>query len=155
MTWCKIFSFFLFDARASINYSQSFDESWVYITISFPFTLVRRILIFPKGNNADNLSMYLDVADSGNLPYGWTRHAHFSLTVVNQVHSKYSIKKGTKTSIIHLVSKWFNLFWFCTYSKYLSLPNLFLYHLGLIWLGGYGVQGTAQLCFNLLHCTTH
>ncbi|KAL8483441.1 hypothetical protein ACS0TY_026223 [Phlomoides rotata] len=54
-----------------------------------------RILIFPKGNNADHLSMYLDVADSGNLPYGWSRYAHFSLAVVNQVHSKYSVRKDT------------------------------------------------------------
>ncbi|CAD6270085.1 unnamed protein product [Miscanthus lutarioriparius] len=33
----------------------------------------RRVLIFPKGNNVDHLSMYLDVMDSGNLPYGWSR----------------------------------------------------------------------------------
>ncbi|KAL2945553.1 Ubiquitin carboxyl-terminal hydrolase 12 [Bienertia sinuspersici] len=34
----------------------------------------RRILIFPKGNNVDFLSMYLDVADAVNLPYGWSRY---------------------------------------------------------------------------------
>ncbi|KAL6499702.1 ubiquitin carboxyl-terminal hydrolase 13 [Orobanche gracilis] len=55
-----------------------------------------RILIFPKGNNADHLSMYLDVADSGTLPYGWSRYAHFSLAVVNQVHTKYSVRKETQ-----------------------------------------------------------
>lgn len=55
---------------------------------------VRRILIFPKGNNVDYLSMYLDVADSGTLPYGWSRYAHFSLAVVNQIQTKYSIRKG-------------------------------------------------------------
>ncbi|KAI3461224.1 hypothetical protein Pfo_017887 [Paulownia fortunei] len=55
-----------------------------------------RILIFPKGNNADYLSMYLDVADSATLPYGWSRYAHFSLAVVNQVHSKYSVRKETQ-----------------------------------------------------------
>lgn len=38
--------------------------------------------------------MYLDVADSGQLPYGWSRYAQFSLAVVNQIHNKYSIKKG-------------------------------------------------------------
>ncbi|KAG6437546.1 hypothetical protein SASPL_102465 [Salvia splendens] len=32
-----------------------------------------RILTFPKGNNVDNLSMYLDVADSSALPYD-TQH---------------------------------------------------------------------------------
>ncbi|RDX86284.1 Ubiquitin carboxyl-terminal hydrolase 13, partial [Mucuna pruriens] len=54
----------------------------------------RRMLIFPKGNSADHLSMYVDVADSSTLPYGWSRYAQFSLTVINQIHSKYSIRKG-------------------------------------------------------------
>ncbi|ONK58015.1 uncharacterized protein A4U43_C09F6960 [Asparagus officinalis] len=53
-----------------------------------------RVLIFPKGNNVDHLSMYLHVADSVNLPYGWSRYAQFSLAVVNQMHSKYSVRKG-------------------------------------------------------------
>lgn len=56
--------------------------------------LIRRILIFPKGNNVDHLSMYLDVGDAATLPYGWSRYAQFSLAVVNQVHNKYSIRKG-------------------------------------------------------------
>ncbi len=43
-----------------------------------------RILLFPGGNNVQQLSVYLDVADSGQLPQGWTRQAHFSLTVHNQ-----------------------------------------------------------------------
>ncbi|KAL0719716.1 hypothetical protein Bca4012_069040 [Brassica carinata] len=38
-----------------------------------------RILIFPKGNNVDHLSMYLDVADAASLPYGWSRYSQFSL----------------------------------------------------------------------------
>lgn len=41
-----------------------------------------RVLILPKGNNFDYLSMYLDVADSATLPYGWSRHAQFSIGVV-------------------------------------------------------------------------
>ncbi|KAF8396324.1 hypothetical protein HHK36_017939 [Tetracentron sinense] len=52
-----------------------------------------RVLIFPKGNNVDHLSMYLDVADSANLPYGWSRYAQFSLGVVNQIHNKYTVRK--------------------------------------------------------------
>ena len=56
--------------------------------------LGRRIVVFPKGNNVDHLSMYLDVADSTNLPYGWSRYAQFSLSVINQIHNKYSIRKG-------------------------------------------------------------
>lgn len=55
----------------------------------------RRVLIFPKGNNVDQLSMYLDVADSQSLPYGWSRYAQFSLAVVNQAFNKYTVRKGT------------------------------------------------------------
>ncbi len=42
----------------------------------------------------DHLSIYLDVADSAQLPYGWTRFAHFSLAVVNQYDPKITVKKG-------------------------------------------------------------
>jgi ubiquitin carboxyl-terminal hydrolase 7 len=38
--------------------------------------------------------MYLDVADSANLPYGWSRSAQFSLSVVNQIDQKYTTQKG-------------------------------------------------------------
>lgn len=62
--------------------------------ILFNLIFVRRILIFPKGNNVDHLSIYLDVADSATLPYGWSRYAQFSLTVINQMHNKFSIRKG-------------------------------------------------------------
>ncbi|CAA6658468.1 unnamed protein product [Spirodela intermedia] len=54
-----------------------------------------RVLIFPKGNNVDFLSMYLDVADSTTLPYGWSRYAQFSLAVINQMDSRYTIRKET------------------------------------------------------------
>ncbi|KAK6126581.1 hypothetical protein DH2020_039692 [Rehmannia glutinosa] len=63
-----------------------------------------RVLIFPKGNNVDYLSMYLDVADSATLPYGWNRYAQFSLAVVNQMHSKYTIKKGARRWSLRLIA---------------------------------------------------
>ncbi|XP_065621463.1 ubiquitin C-terminal hydrolase 13-like isoform X2 [Quercus suber] len=65
-----------------------------------------RILVFPKGNNVDHLSMYLDVADSTNLPYGWSRYAQFSLSVINQIHNKYSIRKGILSPLSH-IENWF------------------------------------------------
>ncbi|KDP21926.1 hypothetical protein JCGZ_03064 [Jatropha curcas] len=65
-----------------------------------------RILIFPKGNNVDHLSMYLDVADSATLPYGWSRYAQFSLAVVNQIHNKYSIRKDTQHQFNARESDW-------------------------------------------------
>ncbi|KAJ6986547.1 hypothetical protein NC653_019919 [Populus alba x Populus x berolinensis] len=66
----------------------------------------KRILIFPKGNNVDHLSMYLDVADSATLPYGWSRYAQFSLTVINQLHQKYSIRKDTQHQFNARESDW-------------------------------------------------
>ncbi|KAH7280434.1 hypothetical protein KP509_37G067200, partial [Ceratopteris richardii] len=54
-----------------------------------------RILLFPKGNNSDCLSIYLDVADAPSLTHGWTRYAQFSLAVVNQYNSKLSVRKET------------------------------------------------------------
>ncbi|XP_061353681.1 ubiquitin C-terminal hydrolase 12-like isoform X4 [Gastrolobium bilobum] len=65
-----------------------------------------RILLFPKGNNADHMSMYVDVADSATLPYGWSRYAQFSLTVVNQIHCKYSIRKETQHHFNARESDW-------------------------------------------------
>jgi len=72
----------------------------VIIFFKLGFILHRRVLIFPKGNNVDYLSMYLDVADSASLPYGWSRYAQFSLAVVNQIHNKYSVRKGNACSLI-------------------------------------------------------
>ncbi|KAL3715935.1 hypothetical protein ACJRO7_007657 [Eucalyptus globulus] len=65
-----------------------------------------RILIFPKGNNVEHLSMYLDVADSPALPYGWSRYAQFSLAVVNQINNKYTIRKDTQHQFNVRESDW-------------------------------------------------
>ncbi|XP_071690524.1 ubiquitin C-terminal hydrolase 12-like [Rutidosis leptorrhynchoides] len=65
-----------------------------------------RVLIFPKGNNVEHLSMYLDVADAVTLPYGWSRYAQFSLAVVNQMHSKYTIRKDTQHQFHTRESDW-------------------------------------------------
>ncbi|XP_010491235.1 PREDICTED: ubiquitin carboxyl-terminal hydrolase 12 isoform X2 [Camelina sativa] len=65
-----------------------------------------RILIFPKGNNVDHLSMYLDVSDAASLPYGWSRYAQFSLAVVNQIHTRYTIRKETQHQFNARESDW-------------------------------------------------
>ncbi|KAG8100649.1 hypothetical protein GUJ93_ZPchr0013g36878 [Zizania palustris] len=65
-----------------------------------------RILIFPRGNNVEFLSMYLDVADSAVLPYGWTRYAQFSLSVANQMHNKFTIRKETQHQFSARESDW-------------------------------------------------
>ncbi|XP_060212567.1 ubiquitin C-terminal hydrolase 12-like isoform X2 [Lycium barbarum] len=55
-----------------------------------------RILLFPKGNNTDHLSVYLGVADAAKLPDGWSVYVQFSLVVLNQIRNKLPEKKDTK-----------------------------------------------------------
>lgn len=55
----------------------------------------RRLLAFPKGNGGvTSLSLYLDVAGSASLPYGWRRRAELCLSVVNQVSEELTEIKG-------------------------------------------------------------
>ncbi|KAK4789613.1 hypothetical protein SAY86_016917 [Trapa natans] len=77
-----------------------------------------RILIFPKGNNVDHLSLYLDVADSPTLPYGWSRFAQFSLAVVNQIQSKYTLRKETEHPFNARESDW-------GFTSFMSLGDLY------------------------------
>ncbi|KAI6673919.1 hypothetical protein NL676_001825, partial [Syzygium grande] len=51
------------------------------------------IVVYPKGNNTDHLSLYLDIPDSAALPDGWTRKAKFSLSVIDQINDVLSIRK--------------------------------------------------------------
>ncbi|XP_004294423.1 PREDICTED: uncharacterized protein LOC101295898 [Fragaria vesca subsp. vesca] len=61
-----------------------------------------RVLMYPKGNNTNHLSVYLEVPDSSDLPIGWSRYAQFSLTMVNQVnHSKSFTKETVHVFSIH------------------------------------------------------
>ncbi|XP_039067264.1 MATH domain and coiled-coil domain-containing protein At3g58270-like isoform X2 [Hibiscus syriacus] len=65
-----------------------------------------RILIFPKGNNVNHLSIYLDVADSENLPYGWSRFAGFRFAVIDQIDRTTSIAKDTTHEFKATESDW-------------------------------------------------
>ncbi|PRQ55946.1 putative ubiquitinyl hydrolase 1 [Rosa chinensis] len=56
-----------------------------------------RVLLYPKGNKGKTfISMYLDVADSSTLPFGWTRYAQFSFTLVNQLDRILSKTEDTE-----------------------------------------------------------
>ncbi|KAJ6923886.1 ubiquitin carboxyl-terminal hydrolase 12 [Populus alba x Populus x berolinensis] len=88
---------------AQVEQTSTVENQPVEDPPSMKFT---RVLIFPKGNNVDHLSMYLDVADSTTLPYGWSRYAQFSLAVVNQIHNKYSIRKDTQHQFNARESDW-------------------------------------------------
>ncbi|KAM2897950.1 hypothetical protein COP2_007534 [Malus domestica] len=54
-----------------------------------------QILLYPRGNNVDFLSVYLVVVESSKLPPGWSRYVAFSLTLVNQLHPSNSKTLGT------------------------------------------------------------
>ncbi|KAF9595405.1 hypothetical protein IFM89_000323 [Coptis chinensis] len=83
-----------------LNIKKHYSE--VFVVGSFKW----RVLVFPKGNNVDHLSMYLDVADSPNLPYGWSRYAQFSLSVVNQASNRYTVRKDTQHNFNARESDW-------------------------------------------------
>ncbi|PIN20240.1 Ubiquitin carboxyl-terminal hydrolase [Handroanthus impetiginosus] len=85
---------------SKLNVKKMYSE--VFLVGGFKW----RVLIFPKGNNVDHLSMYLDVADSATLPYGWSRYAQFSLSVINQLYSKFTIRKDTQHQFNSRESDW-------------------------------------------------
>ncbi|KAI3458748.1 hypothetical protein Pfo_015411 [Paulownia fortunei] len=85
---------------SKLNSKKQYSE--VFLVAGYKW----RVLIFPKGNNVDHLSMYLDVADSATLPYGWSRYAQFSLSVINQIHSKFTIRKDTQHQFNSRESDW-------------------------------------------------
>ncbi|PON54719.1 E3 ubiquitin-protein ligase SIN-like [Parasponia andersonii] len=64
-----------------------------------------RILIYPKGNKVDYVSVYLDVADSSTLPHDWSKHAHFSLSIISQNH-EYTMKKEAEHEFNAKESDW-------------------------------------------------
>ncbi|XP_048137625.1 MATH domain and coiled-coil domain-containing protein At3g58340-like [Rhodamnia argentea] len=65
-----------------------------------------RILVFPKGNSTDHLSIFLDVADSATLPNGCTGDAKFGLSVIDQINNVRSITKGTQYVFTARQSNW-------------------------------------------------
>ncbi|KQK09967.1 ubiquitin carboxyl-terminal hydrolase 13 isoform X2 [Brachypodium distachyon] len=77
-----------------------------------------RVLVFPKGNNAEGLSMYLDVADANLLPPGWSRSAQFSLAVINQLDSKQSLRKEATHNFNYRASDW-------GFTSFMSLMDLY------------------------------
>jgi len=88
------------DNFTQFNGKKQFSE--VFVVGGFKW----RVLIFPKGNNVDYISMYLDVADAANLPYGWSRYAQFSLSVVNQIQPDYTLRKDTQHQFNDRESDW-------------------------------------------------
>ncbi|KAF7818901.1 MATH domain and coiled-coil domain-containing protein [Senna tora] len=65
-----------------------------------------RILLYPKGNDTDHLSLYLAAADTTSLAYDWSRNATFSLAVINHQDAKWTVKSETQHRFNSNVSDW-------------------------------------------------
>ncbi|KAG6502702.1 hypothetical protein ZIOFF_034988 [Zingiber officinale] len=107
-----------FKYRWTIENFSRLNAKKLYSDIFYVGGYKWRVLIFPKGNNVDHLSMYLDVADSATLPYGWSRYAQFALAIVNQVHGKYTIRKDTQHQFNGRESDW-------GFTSFMSLSELY------------------------------
>ncbi|XP_042453329.1 ubiquitin C-terminal hydrolase 13-like isoform X2 [Zingiber officinale] len=107
-----------FKYRWTIENFSRMNTKKLYSDMFFVGGYKWRVLIFPKGNNVDHLSLYLDVADSTTLPYGWSRYAQFSLAVVNQIHGKYTIRKDTQHQFNGRESDW-------GFTSFMSLSELY------------------------------
>lgn len=77
-----------------------------------------RLLLFPKGNNVDYISLYLDVPEHQNFPIGWTRFAHFNLAIMNQVDRNHSVKKDTQHQFNVRESDW-------GFTSFMSLQDVY------------------------------
>ncbi|KAM6600486.1 hypothetical protein CsatA_020095 [Cannabis sativa] len=67
-------------------------------SIRFSLTsFASRILIFPKGDNVESLSIYLELADSETILPGWSKSVQFyySLSVINE-NPQLTVKKEAK-----------------------------------------------------------
>lgn len=55
----------------------------------------RRLLVYPRGNQCDSLSVYLDVADADALSFGWQRSASFKLVLICDADETRNATKGS------------------------------------------------------------
>ncbi|KAL5553895.1 hypothetical protein UlMin_041296 [Ulmus minor] len=87
------------------NFSK-INTKWVYSDVFYVGGYEWRILISPKGENLDHLSMYLIVADSSTLRNRGSIYVQFSLSIVNQIHSEYSVRKEVEHQFNERESYW-------------------------------------------------
>ncbi len=59
-----------------------------------------QILLFPRGNNSEFVSVYLDAADSATLPHGWSQHAAFTLSIEAEPRSGESASATAARGVV-------------------------------------------------------
>ncbi|CAL5183767.1 unnamed protein product [Lathyrus oleraceus] len=78
-TW-KVENFSFLDTQLNY-YSEPF------VVGGYPW----KILLYKRGDNADDLSLFLSVVETANMSNGWSRHVKFRLLVFNQHDSNKTI----------------------------------------------------------------
>jgi len=77
-----------------------------------------RLLIFPKGNKSEFLSVYLDVPETELMPQNWQRAAAFKLSLVDQVENKNHFEKDTSHNFTSRESDW-------GFTSFISLADVY------------------------------
>ncbi|KAM1503347.1 hypothetical protein ACFX1Q_028282 [Malus domestica] len=65
-----------------------------------------RMFIYPKGDNIDYLSVFLDVPETKTLPYGWNRYIKFTITLVDQFDTRNSVSEETEHVFMANTADW-------------------------------------------------
>ncbi|XP_061364546.1 MATH domain and coiled-coil domain-containing protein At3g58340-like, partial [Gastrolobium bilobum] len=65
-----------------------------------------RILMFPKGNEVDYLSIYLDAGDLDHLPSDWNKFVEVKLALINQINGTMTITKECKRNFNARETDW-------------------------------------------------
>ncbi|VVB06160.1 unnamed protein product [Arabis nemorensis] len=89
-----------------INNFSSLKSEKIYSDDFFVDGCKWHLVAYPKGNNVDYLSLYLEVANHGSLPIGWRRHAKWSFTMVNQRLEKLSRRYELKQWFEQNATNW-------------------------------------------------
>eukprot|EP00238_Polyblepharides_amylifera_P000665 CAMPEP_0196572050 /NCGR_PEP_ID=MMETSP1081-20130531/2168_1 /TAXON_ID=36882 /ORGANISM="Pyramimonas amylifera, Strain CCMP720" /LENGTH=1108 /DNA_ID=CAMNT_0041889233 /DNA_START=195 /DNA_END=3521 /DNA_ORIENTATION=- len=76
-----------------------------------------RVMMFPKGNNAEHLSLYLDVANSADLPYNWSHFASFKLSIRSHFKDVQPVTKDANHQFTSRESDW-------GFTQFMSLADL-------------------------------
>eukprot|EP00667_Euglena_gracilis_P000622 EG_transcript_622 len=77
-----------------------------------------RIVVFPRGNAVQSLSVYLDIANVHQLPEGWVQTAAFTFRVVNAQDSSRSVVQRAKKQFSSGTSDW-------GFQEFMPLSQLF------------------------------
>eukprot|EP01113_Clastostelium_recurvatum_P049984 TRINITY_DN935_c0_g1_i1.p1 TRINITY_DN935_c0_g1~~TRINITY_DN935_c0_g1_i1.p1 ORF type:complete len:1154 (-),score=430.34 TRINITY_DN935_c0_g1_i1:57-3518(-) len=78
---------FTFKNFSKIKDKKHFGETFEILGMKW------NILMFPNGNDVDQLSLYLNVPEAKTLPIGWSRNCQFSMEVISATDPKQNQRR--------------------------------------------------------------